>query len=819
MKQMTKTLRSKHRAIAALRVIYLLLLSVLILTGTGRTQTNWPEGVIGGLQHTGALHIYAEKGTLRVDLYKQDLKTNTPVDRTATIFLAGPDGTIHATETLLSPPGQWDGGNGPLQHIRLSAEVSLPGVYTVFITCNNDPYLRKAQVWGFSTNAEQYLINSSAGHQDGRREEPILLFRDTRPISVFFKPVSRDFQVRVDHLPPGAGTIELRDPEDRLVWQSADTAGKASSGNIIAIQQGIWELKLPAARGQVLISKLNHELEPGKPVAPVWTTSRERFFELSEVHWLLEPRRVSRQLKPGSRGSLLFSVYNNSAGAATFHLSVAPDNRFPGTVTTAVPNTRIGPYAIDTVRVDYRLDKNVPEGNYHFNLVAKNITTGYQASSLGELRVSEKDAGAEVSLPIRYHLFEHDQFQFAYNPDYPRDNQFYFDSDNRPWLVTPAGLMTWRNGAWKRIELPGYTAAHLRFHLSTLGTDANGYVYAIGYLKGKPHLVRASSRKLQGDAVALPESGVYSLETSGMSADTRFPPAILRYNRQAKKAVGRWATTHDVELIIPAIKNGKLSLLPSVPVTGNGIGVSQHSGVANTLVSDEDAIHLVWGETSDPAKEDPGVPIYTSTYHRSSAVLSNKTFIAYAPPVNDVHNTSSILMDSRQNRHIITGAHNRPFIHRTAAKGSDHWSAPQQVSGLEQTYVGALPDARNGIHLLYRIWQRGDAFPGLFNTALYYQYKKAEAAAWSDPQPFALPALSAYSIYRHRITKDRQDNLYVSMEYWSTWGAYREMYRHDPKTSPDGRTRLNLISKDNGKTWSILKGADLRDAVDRYRRR
>src|SRR5690606_24630023 len=132
------------------------------------------------------------------------------------------------------------------------------------------------------------------------------------------------------------------------------------------------------------------------------------------------------------------------------------------------------------------------------------------------------------------------------------------------------------------------------------------------------------------------------------------------------------------------------------------------------------------------------------TYHRNNAVLSPKVFIAHAPPVNDVHNTSSILMDSRQNRHIITGAHNRPFIHRTAAKGSERWSAPEQVSTLEQTYVGALPDAHAGIHLLYRIWQRGSHFPGLFNTALYYQYKTAEVGTtWSDPQPFALPALPA----------------------------------------------------------------------------
>src|SRR5690606_15980453 len=97
-------------------------------------QSQWPSGVVGDLQHTGAIHMYAITGDLEITLYKRDLRTDVPIDRTNVIYLTGPDGTIHGKEIIFSPPGKWDGATGPLQQVTLRAKVVYPGVYTLLIT-------------------------------------------------------------------------------------------------------------------------------------------------------------------------------------------------------------------------------------------------------------------------------------------------------------------------------------------------------------------------------------------------------------------------------------------------------------------------------------------------------------------------------------------------------------------------------------------------------------------------------------------------------------------------------------------------------------
>lgn len=797
-------------------------LTVLLMMSTGAVSVSaqsWPEGVIGGLQHSGAVHIYANPGPLAVDVYKRDLKTNTDIDRTATVFLTGPDGSILAEERIASPPGQWGNREGPLQHISFKVDILHAGVYTVLITGYEDPYLRRSQVWGFCTNADKCLINSSTGHTDTQRAEPIMLYGERQPISIFFKPTSSTLNIDVDQLPANAGMMELRDPNDKIVWQFTANSREVTTGDINTtdIIDGIWELKMPVTQGKIYIKGLNHEFEKGKNVLPVWTTSRDRYFDLENLHWLLSPRRQSRNLESAFDGTMSFSLFNNSEFPVTYDLQVHPEAGFLGKAEPLVSKLQIAPKTADTVRVAYQLDQDAPEGAYRFNLMATDPNTKMQAFSLAELRQVKSDTSTPITLPIQFELFGHDQFQFAYTPDYPRGNEFYFDVNNNPWVVTSDGLQTWKNGKWHTVLFSGYHHDEVDFKLSALGTDKNGYVYAIAYLKQQPHMIRVSSEILEADIAPLPKEGVYSIEISGTSIDTHYPPAIVRQIRdRTKKNIFKKAAIHEVELIIPEVRHGKLHVPPAIKVSSNGHGVSQHSGRPNLVVSDEEAVHLVWGEIVSPGENAPGVPVYTVSYDRKNTTLSEKIFIAHAPPVNDAHNTSSILMDSQGNRHIITGTHNRPFIHRMTKSGEDRWSSVEYVSDLEQTYVGAMPDQSGGIHLLYRIWQRGQNFPGLFQTALYYQHKAGSQEEWSRPRPFALPALPAYSIYRHRVTRDRRGFLYVNMEYWSTWAPYRETYRTALKSSQEGKTRINLISEDNGVTWRILRGDDLRRAAQLY---
>src|SRR5690606_602047 len=139
--------------------------------------------------------------------------------------------------------------------------------------------------------------------------------------------------------------------------------------------------------------------------------------------------------------------------------------------------------------------------------------------------------------------------------------------------------------------------------------------------------------------VPLPAGGRYKMETYMGGKISAYPPVVLRYlPDSSKEQVSFWAKIHRLELFVTQVTAGRLTLDTPVTVSENCVGISDHSGITNSVASDGDQLFLIWGETSDPTKNDPGVPTYTATYHRKTGVLSPPVFLAFSPPVNDVHN-------------------------------------------------------------------------------------------------------------------------------------------------------------------------------------
>ena len=759
-------------------------------------------GGVDGLQHAGAVYFYAQPGMLEITLWKRDA-SGSPIERALTAVLAGPDGTIFKRIQLIAPAGEI----GQRAQATLQAKVLRAGVYTLLLSANSDQYL-SAQTIGFSTNAAQYLISSGAGHTDTARQEPIILNGADKPFSIFFKPSRNAFKIHLSDLPQNTKAIEMYDAAGKLV-RAFDTAeGKVETSFSVAdgARDGVWELRLPSQKGSVLIEGLNTVWAKNEKPLPVWTTSREHYFDLGETHWLLSPRRFARKTQPGKTSAISFTLFNNSLAPMPIELHLEAPPQL-GKMSLSVSRLEIAPGASKSVDVQYALPANLPDSNFDFTLIARNTKTSEQAFSLGELRVARSpQENAAIALPIQLKLFEHDQFQFAFEPEYSRLNQFYFDSENRPWQVTRLGLQTLVGDEWKTVSLPAPAAGKAEdahYITSTIGADNAGNVYTIIARGDANFLLRANAKTPQGELAALPAGGDYTMETFMGGKISDYPPVVLRYLVQENKAqITFWSRVHHLEAFVPKIINGKLEAGEPILVSDNCVGFSAHSGITNPVAADGEKLHFIWGETSDPQKNDPGVPTYTSTYDRKSGALSQPILLAYSPPVNDVHNMSTILVDSRGGRHVIIGSHGQPFQYLHATSGSDDWSKPQPMTDVGQTYVGAALDAQDGIHLFCRTWRRGAEFPGVMDAALYYQHKP-KGAPWQDAKPFVLAALPGYSVFYHRITADKKSRIYLSFEYWSTWSPYRE-------SNPNAAKRpLYFTSADSGKTWGTVTTSTL----------
>ena len=764
--------------------IGLFLLLILCKFASGQTDIY----TVDGLQHTGAIHFYAQPGPLNITVFKKDGNRGTPVNLTMTTYLTGPDGAVLDSARLYQSGKR-----------TLSATVDAAGIYTLFLSMNGDQYVQGV-TFGFSSNVGKYMIDAATGHADREREEPILLNGADSTFGVFFKPVEKEFTLNLSELPKTVSQVELYDGTGTLQKNIRVTDGQAAASLDPSEDQmeGVWELRLPVQKGKIHISGITRDWAEGDKPAPVWTTSRAAYFDVAAYHWLLSPRRFARHVKPGEKGKMELTVANR--GTTTMFVDIHSEGAF-----AAVGHLRIVPERLEVgrgetakVQVFYELPADIQSGDYDVRVVARDVRNNMQAYSLLEWRLNES---TPIQLPIRLRLFDHAQFQFANDPDYPRDNQFYFDRHNRPWVITADGLKVWVDGTWETVVVAD-GSKQVVYPGSTIGTDQDGFVYTVVEIDGKPNLLRVSSDRKRPQLVALPVGGTYKMETFMGGKVSTYPPVVLRYLRDtSKKKVSFWANVHRLELFVTHVVDGRLTVDAPVVVSENCVGTSDHSGITNAVAADGDQLFLIWGETSDPAKNDPGVPTYTATYDRAHGVLSAPVFLTYSPPVNDVHNMSTLLVDRKGNRHVIVGAHGKPFQYLYCPVGTENWTQAKPISSMDQTYVGAVLDANDEIHLFCRTWRRDAQFPGTFEAALYYQHMKN--GVWEEQTPFALAPLPGYSIFYHRLTVDRRGKLYLSFDYWSTWSAYRDSYL----TAEDkrrGNSRL-VLSSDDGRNWEIYK--------------
>ena len=791
----------------------LLLMMIAVLLGGGDAvaasdEAGWKCSLLGGC---GGVYFYAGKGTLSIEVEKVDLNDG-PQKTYLRAILFGPDRRV-LDEAWIDDDGLSSGsGPGKAGRVSLSTKVDNPGVYGMNITVTDDRY-GEHMSWRFRTNCTHYLVETSRGHKDSRHEEPIVLRSPGREADVCFLPCAESFAIDVNGLTAVVKECGVYDASGSVLAVMPVTSD-GTAHHEFPVDNGRggepWRLHLPDARAEIRIGGVTvWERSAAVENLSLWTPDISSWFNFHDNRWLLTPYSRTVYGEPASRGSVDFTLHNNSSRTRKIALSLEFESG--GEFPAALSVSQLSLKSDDTcpVTVSY----TVPDGGDPACCrIRATVDDGTRFSTWSSLSIHAGRAPAEnpLEIPLVFKPYSHENTQLGYLPDYPLDNQVYFDLDNSPFIAAQDGIYTQRDGVWLKTDsavhgVSGDRVAILPV-LTKVAFDSDNDVYCISRDNGGVLLYHSRDHGASFTAWPVPGSGSFDLENFSGHNLSDGPPPFARFRETEKDPNLIWRRINDFDLFLP-VKNtdGSIEIGTPVRISDKCIGISLHSGIPSCIVSRGNRVHVTWGEATEPDDNAPGVPTFVATYDRTAGRLSEPVLVGYGPPANDIHNTPCITMDSRGYLHVLVGTHGRTFkyVHSLASDRADGgWSEAVDVGdGLRQTYVGMVCGRDDTLHLVFRLWRNDpEYFPAGYFANLAYM-SKSPGKPWSDARPLVIAPFSEYSIFYHRLTIDRTGRLFLSYDYWSTFWFYRTDHR--------GTRRSLMLSPDGGATWRLAGSDDL----------
>ena len=770
---------------------------------------------IGGV---GGVYFLASPGELVVEVEKRDRNRRGRQTELRAI-LAGPDRHVLQEATIPDDGKPRGSGLGPRQRVRLTAQVGQKGIFVLNVTVSQDRY-GDSVLWGFRTNCPHYLIETSRGHRDERHQEPIVLQNPDQPGNVCFVPRVKAFDLDLTGLPKGGDALSVYDAKGSLI----QTLPVGSDGTVshtfsadVPRDTVPWRLHLPIQQATIHIDGVTRwDGADRYPDLSYWTPELKSYFPFRKYRWLLTPYSRIVYGGPGEQGQLTFQVHNNSVDRKTVQLAVEPADG-ECSVQLSSEGVVLGARKSAPVTVRYTVPA---EGKRMVCRLRATPVTDPEFSTYSTLTVvaAESPASQRREMPIVLRPYQHENEQFGYVPDYPVENQLYFDLKNQPVVRTGSGIAIQRDGQWVasgfrtavQRRIPTFEGQSFGMPSTKVAFDSENHLYVLATAGRKASLLHSADAGKSFSAYVIPgredRSRSFDFEQFSGNNVPDGPPPIVRFTRTGggdKKL--RWRRTNDLELFTPTRANGVISLREPTLVSTKCIGLSTHSGIPASVVSRGDKVHVVWGEATEPDADVPGVPTYVATYDRKTRRLGTPALVGYGPPANDVHNSPSITMDSQGTLHVLAGTHGQPFPYARSLKPNDAhsgWTEAVPVGeGVRQTYIGLVCGPDNTLHLVFRMWRSNtDPFPNSYHATLAYQ-RKRPGKPWEAPRVLVVSALSEYSIFYHRLTIDRLGRLFLSYDYWSTFWFYRTDHR--------GNRRSVLMSPDGGDTWKLAESRDL----------
>ena len=841
-------------ALARTAVLITVLIATPLHYAAAQEDAEMPWAIGGA----GGAYLLAEPGELEVEVLKRDLNIFGARGTIVRAILAGPDREVLDEVVIPSTGGERDDPPGPVQSAVLRTQVDRPGIYALNLHIVGDRYGLNLE-WALVTNAASWVIETSRGHRDERHREPIVMSNAERPADVVFLPRAGEFEIEIEALPVDAEPLTLYDESGAVVAEIPLVAEQstsireflrmplpdrpeASARFTVPADEtrgdAPWRLHIPQANFFLGIDGLTRwgsqdiyrDHNTWSPVPDAW-------FPFLQHRWLVSPYQRTVYAAQGEPRRMAFLVHNNSPHERTFDLAL----EFPADAWAAelsAQSVTLAPRSNTEVEVAFEAPADGEERVCHLRVIPRQAP---EVTTYATLRVRGGDSpvGEPLDMPHVLDPYAHENRQFGYLPEYAVDNQVYFDLENRGFVA--AGSLLHREiegGEWVTTDLrnavvrtvPEVEADGWSVRGTKVAFDADNNVYVVGGSGATAGLLRSTDRGETFTAYIIEgredEPRSWDIENFSGHNTPEGPPPVVRLTRThiddehlptaRRDPRVRWRNTNDVELFVAEENaDGDLEFHDPVLLTGAALSAAWHSGTPSMVVSRGSRTHVVWGEATDPEAsrdEIPGVPAYVATYDRETREAGEPVFMSFGAPPNDMHNTPSITMDSEGYLHVVVGTHGRPFQYLQSLQPNDAyagWSEATRTSDddLRQTYVGLVCDDEDVLHLVFRLSRSGEEhLDGASWLALAHQ-RKRPGGDWEEAQVLVAPPFSEYSVYYHRLTVDRNGDVFLNYDYWSTMWFYRNDQRGPmaaASTRPGrGWGRSVMTSPDSGDTWRL----------------
>src|SRR5699024_3107683 len=122
--------------------------------------------------------------------------------------------------------------------------------------------------------------------------------------------------------------------------------------------------------------------------------------------------------------------------------------------------------------------------------VALRVTSGnYSTYATLRAKSGQPPAAEPLDLPLVLKPFRHENKQLGYLPDYPVENQVYFNGQNRPFIRTSEGPTFLKGREWQTAKFHQPVTGASAGDWTKIAFDQEGDTYALGLENDEPVLL------------------------------------------------------------------------------------------------------------------------------------------------------------------------------------------------------------------------------------------------------------------------------------------------------------------------------------------